>query len=788
MIVNLISDVKISANLALQKVKKFYSSQGHKITQSDRQLAGQPDVLTYISVLFTKNAHEYRELSTRPDVVIGGSGWDLSVLLPPEIEAVQPRVNYGFASRGCNRDCYFCLVQAKEGPFRVVGDIYDIWNGKPGVTIKCYDNNILFDPAHFDLICQQVRKENLKLDFNQGLDWRLFTQDTVKSLTGVKSPNKWRFALDFPAMIPKFAETLELIKRVERTPFVYVFADGDWNGTMERLEFLRLNGCKAYLMCDEKIKLIEDNEVKRDWVILAEWCNNPRGHFFSHTWEQFKIANLHRKTQPRRSTVTAIPKVNVKQISIDDITEREDLKDFLPPIDAVADEKLQADIKDHGIREPLVLAKFDNQTVLLDGHNRLRIARSLDYTEVPAVFRKVAGLIEAQQYMLQNQLGKRNLGTVERILMVLKLEPELAAEANRRKRMTIEEREAEKILKSNSFPYQNTIKRLASISKTSTDKIWKMKKIIATGNQELLALTGSKISINEAAKIADAPQEERQSKLNQAIGFGKSGNGLVAVEGPKGQQEARFNESTGKVYKLGKSYAQFALNGEGEPDTQNFIIGDEFFQGVLLRVSIKDNVSKLIESAGFFANLSNNDNKPIDLEVALTDLKVLYDHFLTAKTLLAYTDTVNGTLAKVKKMLNKQSGSAKGNAKSTKDGEAPPTGKPKKAGVVVAPVPAEVPAVATAPVPAPAAATAPLPTAAPAPATEEFVQAAINALTDEEQAHIQGLSPERYDIYSKLINVCAFKSSTANDAASAIRILMSHHAERAAETAARQAR
>jgi hypothetical protein len=252
------------------------------------------------------------------------------------------------------------------------------------------------------------------------------------------------------------------------------------------------------------------------------------------------------------------------------------------------------------------------------------------------------------------------------------------------------------------------------------------------------------------------------------------------VEGPKGQQEARFNESTGKVYKLGKSYAQFALNEKGQPDTQNFVIGDEFFQDVLIRVSKKDEVFKLINSSGFFNNLNNNDNKPIDIEVALTDLKELYDHFLTAKTLLSYTDTVNGTLAKVKKKLKQTD-----NAKNPQQGEALPTGKPKKAAVVVA-VPVPAPEQATAPVPVPAAATAPLPTAAPA--TEEFMQAAIDALTDEERAHIQGLSPERYDIYSKLINVCAFKSSTANDAASAIRILMSHHAERAAETAARQAR
>jgi radical SAM superfamily enzyme YgiQ (UPF0313 family) len=122
LIINLLSDIPVARNTALQKVKKFYADQGHKIV-NQKQLAGQPDVKTYASVLFTKNANEYKELSTLPDVTIGGSGWDLSVLLPPEIEAIKPKLNYGFTSRGCDRDCYFCCTPAKEARFRPTGDI-----------------------------------------------------------------------------------------------------------------------------------------------------------------------------------------------------------------------------------------------------------------------------------------------------------------------------------------------------------------------------------------------------------------------------------------------------------------------------------------------------------------------------------------------------------------------------------------------------------------------------------------------------------------------------------------
>jgi len=58
-------------------------------------------------------------------VFVGGSGYDLKSELPPEIEAVVPdyegfKADYsiGFTSRGCIRDCGFCIIREKEGLIR----------------------------------------------------------------------------------------------------------------------------------------------------------------------------------------------------------------------------------------------------------------------------------------------------------------------------------------------------------------------------------------------------------------------------------------------------------------------------------------------------------------------------------------------------------------------------------------------------------------------------------------------------------------------------------------------
>ena len=294
MIINLISDIAICDNYALQKIKKFYSDQGNEIIEQNIMFAGLEGVKTFVSVVFKKNTKHYRDtVSHRQNVILGGSGWDMSVLLPPEIEAVQLKQNFGFTSRGCNRKCHFCIVPEKEGKFRPTGDIYDLWDGTKKAVIRLWDNNILFDQNHFGLICEQIRKNRLILDLNQGVDFRLITEESIRNMKGVRVIDKWRFALDDVASIPFFEKQLELINQVEATPFVYVYTDGtDWEGLMTRLDFLKRMKCKPYLMQDDKIK---EHPDKKLYTILGEWTNNKNGLFFTMTFDEFKVANRKRK-------------------------------------------------------------------------------------------------------------------------------------------------------------------------------------------------------------------------------------------------------------------------------------------------------------------------------------------------------------------------------------------------------------------------------------------------------------------------------------------------------------
>ncbi|MBA7632384.1 hypothetical protein ES703_39930 [subsurface metagenome] len=122
----------------------------------------------YCSSIFTFTDKSY----FIPDMIYGGSGFNLTTKLPKEIEKIKPHLNFGFTTRGCNRNCKWCVVPKKEGEIKIVGDLSDLWDSKSR-EIKLLDNNILFVPDHFKMICEQAIKNDLIIDFNQGLDARL---------------------------------------------------------------------------------------------------------------------------------------------------------------------------------------------------------------------------------------------------------------------------------------------------------------------------------------------------------------------------------------------------------------------------------------------------------------------------------------------------------------------------------------------------------------------------------------------------------------------------------------
>ena len=266
-------------NLCLMKLSAYHKARGDHVEWWRPE--GQYDRV-YKSRVFTDTySKDTITVTNAGEVVCGGTGYGLGPNLPDEVEHTYPDysiypqfsgIAYGFLSRGCPRNCGFCLVSDKEGRRSIqVADLAEFWNGQK--EVKLLDANLLACPDHEKLILQ-LAESRAYVDFSQGLDIRLITPDNVALLNKVRT-KAVHFAWDNPDMdlTPYFRRFLELtaIKNFRKRK-VYVLTN--YGSTHEqdlyRVETLRHMGYDPYVMVYDRPSA---PPITRQ---LQRWVNNKR--------------------------------------------------------------------------------------------------------------------------------------------------------------------------------------------------------------------------------------------------------------------------------------------------------------------------------------------------------------------------------------------------------------------------------------------------------------------------------------------------------------------------------
>lgn len=245
-------------NLALMKLSAWHKAKPRG-DQVYVNMPGQYDRV-YVSSTFTWNAKDGHP----PGSVSGGWGFN-NKWLPEEIEHMMPDYwlyghdlgySMGFTSRGCIRNCPWCSVPLKEGNIQPWASIYEFWDRRHGF-IRLLDNNLLAAPNCAETL-EALRKENLIVDFNQGLDIRLLTDEIVWHLRQLCCP-ELRFAFDDYSYAPAVQRGIDLLvsagfSRSHLHFYVLMGYKQDADDDFGRLELLQRNGCSIFPMVyrDEK--------------------------------------------------------------------------------------------------------------------------------------------------------------------------------------------------------------------------------------------------------------------------------------------------------------------------------------------------------------------------------------------------------------------------------------------------------------------------------------------------------------------------------------------------------
>jgi len=266
-------------NTALMQVSTYHKNKGDDVEIYNPLFKSTYDKIYAFSVFdYTDKGYVTYEM------IKGGTGFDISSKLPQEIEkcdydwSLYPKCDYSIIwfSRGCIRDCPYCVVRKKEGYIHSVKPKNLNPNGK---YIKVIDNNFFANPKWREAI-KQLQEWNQKVDF-QAIDVRIINKEQCEALNSLKHEKQIGISWDNPKefLLPKIEEMVKYIKPHKIRCFVFI---GYWSTPEEdlyRVEKLRELKIDPFVMPFKK-----NDRYQRDF---ARWVNF-KAIFKSVKWEDYK--------------------------------------------------------------------------------------------------------------------------------------------------------------------------------------------------------------------------------------------------------------------------------------------------------------------------------------------------------------------------------------------------------------------------------------------------------------------------------------------------------------------
>ena len=261
-------------NTALMQISHHHKSKGDTVEWAAPLEYDDYDKL-YCSSLF-----DFTDKSQVPDsAVCGGTGFDLTTKLPFDCDldySIYPKckTSYLWFSRGCIRDCPWCVVRQKEGELRSVRR--KLINPK-GRYITVMDNNFFANPEWQDAIWFIDR---YPVDF-QGIDVRIITKEQCQALDKMNHYKQIKIAWDDPkeTLLPEIRAMLRYVKPYKIMCYVLIGFSSTPYFDLLRVEALRKLKIDPFVMPYNK----KDPYQKK----FARWVNH-KAIFKSVKWEDYR--------------------------------------------------------------------------------------------------------------------------------------------------------------------------------------------------------------------------------------------------------------------------------------------------------------------------------------------------------------------------------------------------------------------------------------------------------------------------------------------------------------------
>ena len=203
-----------------------------------------------------------------------------------------------------------------------------------------------------------------------------------------------------------------------------------------------------------------------------------------------------------------------------------EMAELLPPLTGEQLSALEADILTNGCYSPVIV---NEDMVIIDGHNRQSLCEKHGLPYQMAVF-SFGDLLEAKQWALDTQKGRRNLDKWELGKIALRLKPDIEARAKANQSAAGGDKSEQGALLANSskaLSPVNTRKEMAQAVGIGEQTMGRITKIYEHAPAAVKdALDNGDLSINQGYNITrqvqELPEEQREEAAAQAVALEKA--------------------------------------------------------------------------------------------------------------------------------------------------------------------------------------------------------------------------------------------------------------------------
>ena len=269
-------------NTAYMQIACYYRSTGHAVVW------WRPETQNQYSHVFCSSIFNYTDKSKIPeDVICGGTGFDVSSRLSRVIEnsdldySIYPNceTSYIWFSRGCNRNCPWCVVQEKEGKIHPVR-IKNL--NQLGKSITVCDNSF-FENPNWETAVFCLKEMDLPCDI-QGIDVRTITARQAFMLSKLRRAKDkrikiaWDDPFDEAKIIDGINRIIQYIRPHDLMCYVLIGFAGCPEQDLYRINLLRRFKISPFVMPFDKNDFYQKN--------FARWVNH-KAVFNAVTWKKY---------------------------------------------------------------------------------------------------------------------------------------------------------------------------------------------------------------------------------------------------------------------------------------------------------------------------------------------------------------------------------------------------------------------------------------------------------------------------------------------------------------------